>query len=143
MRRLAEITGMPVGFAVLWRGEILMVVWSPGEAAQPAPLRTCTTWPWFNAAGKVLVAGPDPDPLLGPLPASWLQEAAAIRYRGAAFDQEVAMSGVCCTAVPLLGADGAPVAALCVLTDPAHRLERLAEAARQTGPVISVGLRGR
>jgi DNA-binding IclR family transcriptional regulator len=103
---------------------------------------------WFTAAGKVLVAGADPNPLLGPLPASWLQEAAAIRDRGAACDLEEVMtgevmSGVRCTAVPLLGADGAPVAALCVLTDPAHRLERLAEVARQTGRVISVGLRGR
>ncbi|MER5532575.1 hypothetical protein [Streptomyces mirabilis] len=53
------------------------------------------------------------------------------------------MSGVCCAAVPLRGADGAPVAALCVLTDPAHRLERPAEAARQSGRVISVRLRGR
>jgi DNA-binding IclR family transcriptional regulator len=143
VRRLVEITGMTVGIAVLWRGETLMVEWSPGEAEQPVPLRTGTTWPWFTAAGKVLVAGAHPHPLLGPLPASWLQEAAAIRDRGAAFDQEEVMSGVCCTAVPLLGADGAPVAALCVLTDPAHRLERLAEAARQAGRVISVGLRGR
>ena len=46
-------------------------------------------------------------------------------------------------ASPRSGADTATVATLSVLTDPAHRLERLAEAARQTGRVISVGLRGR
>ncbi|WP_055524602.1 IclR family transcriptional regulator [Streptomyces graminilatus] len=143
VRRLVETTGMTVGIAVLWRGETLMVEWSPGEAERPVLPRTGTTWPWFTAAGKALVAGAGPNPLLGPFPASWPQEAAAIRDRGVAFDREEVVSGVCCAAVPLLGADGAPVAALCVLTDPTHHLERLGEAARQTGQVISVGLRRR
>ncbi|MFE2570040.1 IclR family transcriptional regulator domain-containing protein [Streptomyces mirabilis] len=142
MRRLVAITGMTVGIAVLWRGETPMLEWSPGEAEQPArcgpvrpgrgsPRRTRCWWP-----------GPIRIPCW-PLPASWLHKAAGIRDRSTAFDQEEVMSGVCCTAVPLRGADSAPVAALCVLTDPAHRLERLAEAARQSGCVISVGLRGR
>ncbi|MGW6012492.1 IclR family transcriptional regulator [Streptomyces sp. NPDC055210] len=143
VRRLVERTGMTVGLAVLWRGETLVVEWNFGEAGCPVWLRTRTAWPWFTAAGKVLVAGAGPDPLLGPLPASWPREAAGILDRGAAFDREEVMSGVCCAAVPLLGATGTPVAALCVLTDPAHHLERLGEACRQTGRMISVGLRGR
>lgn len=68
VRRLVEITGMTVGIAVLWRGETLMVEWSPGEAEQPVPLRTGTTWPWFTAAGKVLVAGAHPNPCWGRFP---------------------------------------------------------------------------
>ncbi|MFJ8940392.1 IclR family transcriptional regulator [Streptomyces sp. NPDC102365] len=143
VRRLVEITGMTVGLAVLWRGESLVVEWNSAEAERPVWLRTRTTWPWSTAAGKVLVAGAGPDPLLGPLPASWPREAAAILDRGVAFDREEVMSGVCCAAVPLLGAAGTPVAALCVLTDPSHHLERLGEACRQTGRVISAGLRGR
>ncbi|MFG2375391.1 IclR family transcriptional regulator C-terminal domain-containing protein [Streptomyces sp. NPDC048504] len=102
---------------------------------QHAPLR--------RAAGKVLVATAAPAPPLGPLPASWARDAEAIRERGAAFDPEEVVTGVCCAAVPLLGVRGTPVAALCVLTDPAHHLERLAETARRTGRVISAGLRGR
>lgn len=143
MRRLARITGTTVGIAVLWKGETLMVEWCPDGAERPDPLQTRMTWPWFTAAGKVLVTTAAPAPLLGPLPTSWAREAAGIRERGAAFDREEVVTGVCCAAVPLLGANGAPVAALCVLTDPAHHLERLAETARRTGRVISAGLRGR
>jgi hypothetical protein len=35
------------------------------------------------------------------------------------------------------------VAALCVLTDPAHHLERLAHVTQGAGMAISAGLRGR
>lgn len=143
MLRLARLTGTTVGLAVLWKGETLMVDWCPDDALRPDPLQTRMTWPWFTAAGKVLVALTAPAPLLGPLPASWARDAAAIRERGAAFDREEVVTGVCCAAVPLLGARGIPVAALCVLTDPAHHLERLAETARRTSRVISAGLRGR
>ncbi|MEV6544011.1 helix-turn-helix domain-containing protein [Streptomyces sp. NPDC051665] len=143
MRRLAQVTGTTVGIAVLWKGETLMVEWCPEDARRPDPLETRMTWPWFTAAGKVLVATAAPAPLLGPLPASWARDAEAIRERGAAFDREEVVTGVCCAAVPLLGVRGTPVAALCVLTDPAHHLERLAETARRTGRVISAGLRGR
>jgi IclR family acetate operon transcriptional repressor len=143
IRRLARITGTTVGIAVLWKGETLMVEWCPDDAERPDPLQTRMTWPWFTAAGKVLVATAAPAPLLGPLPASWARESAAIRERSAAFDREEVVTGVCCAAVPLLGASGAPVASLCVLTDPAHHLERLAETTRRTGLLISAALRGR
>nr|WSY49039.1 helix-turn-helix domain-containing protein [Streptomyces sp. NBC_00886] len=143
MRRLAEITGTAVGIAVLWKGETLMVEWCPDEAERPDPLQTRMTWPWFTAAGKVLLAAAGPAPLLGPLPASWGRDAAAIRERGVAFDREEVVTGVCCAAVPLLGGRGTPVASLCVVTDPAHHLERLAETARRTARMINAGLRGR
>ncbi|MFJ9626368.1 IclR family transcriptional regulator [Streptomyces sp. NPDC101175] len=143
MRRLAELTGTTVGIAVLWKGETLMVEWRPDDTERPDPLQPRMTWPWFTAAGKVLVATAAPASLLGPLPPSWARDAAAIRERGAAFDREEVVSGVCCAAVPLLGAGSTPLAALCVLTDPAHHLERLAEAARRTARVIGMGLRGR
>ncbi|WP_309234259.1 IclR family transcriptional regulator [Streptomyces lunaelactis] len=143
MRRLVELTGVAVGIGVLSKGQTLIVEWTPGESALLAPLQSGMTWPWSTAAGKVLVAAACPDPLLGPLPASWRQEAAAIRDRGVAFNREELVAGVCCAAVPLYGVGGAPVAALCVATDPAHHLERLADAARRTGRVISAGLHGR
>ncbi len=142
MRRLAQLTGTTVGIAVLWKGETLMVEWCPDDQ-RPEPLGTRMTWPWFTAAGKVLVATAAPAPLLGPLPASWSRHADTIREHGAAFDREEVVTGVCCAAVPLHGVRGTPVAALCVLTDPDHHLERLAETARRTGRVISTGLRGR
>ncbi|MEV0738732.1 helix-turn-helix domain-containing protein [Streptomyces sp. NPDC050549] len=143
MRRLAKLTGTTAGIAVLWKGETLMVEWCPDDAERPGPLQTRMTWPWFTAAGKVLVATAVPAPPLGPLPASWARDAAAIRERGVAFDREEVVSGVCCAAVPLFGPGATPLAALCVLTDPAHHLERLAEAARRTARVIGAGLRGR
>ncbi|MEV0904424.1 IclR family transcriptional regulator [Streptomyces hokutonensis] len=143
MRRMAQLTGTTVGIAVLWKGETLMVEWCPDDIEQLDPLQTRMTWPWFTAAGKVLVATAVPASLLGPLPASWPGDAAAIRERGVAFDREEVVSGVCCAAVPLFGSGATPLAALCVLTDPAHHLERLAETARRTARVIGAGLRGR
>lgn len=144
VNRLVEITGATVGIAVLSRGETLMVDCQVGETELPIPPHPGMTWPWFTAAGKTLVAAAGPAaPLLGPLPAAWQREAAAIRDRGAAFDREEVMAGVCCAAVPLIGAGAVPVAALCVVTDPAHHLERLADAARQTSRMIGAVLRGR
>lgn len=143
MRRLAQLTGTTVGIAVLWKGETLMVEWCPEDARRPDPLETRMTWPWFTAAGKVLVAGASPQLPLGPLPASWQREAAAIRDRGVAFDREELVAGVCCVAAPLHGPGGVPLASLCVVTDPAHSLDRLAGAVQQTARTISAALRGR
>jgi len=47
---------------------------------------------------------------------------------------------VCCAAVPLYDRSQVPVAALFVVTDPAHSLERLAETARDIGSAISTAL---
>lgn len=94
-----------------------------------------------------------------PLPASWRREAAAIRDRGVAFDREEVVAGICCAAVPLHGGPGAPAAAgtagtagasgrpwaptaaLCVITDPAHNLDRLADALSHAGLAASAALR--
>ncbi|MGW2523227.1 IclR family transcriptional regulator [Streptomyces sp. NPDC001617] len=142
-RRLAAATGMAVGLNVLWQGHTLVLDWTPGSAASGGPPDGEATWPWYTAAGKVLVAGADSGLPLDPLPGPWQREAAAIRDLGAAFDREEVLAGVCCVAVPLYGAGGAshaPVAALSVLTDPAHRLERLADAARRAGAAVSAAL---
>lgn len=143
MRRLVRATGATVGISVLWQGQTLVPDWMPGEGAPRAVLRHGVTWPWFTAAGKVLAAAAYPQLPGGPMPASWPQEAAAIRERGAAFDREDVSPGVCCAAVPVHGGDGTVVAALCMLTDPAHHLERLAEVAQKTSRAIGAGLRGR
>ncbi|MET7680525.1 helix-turn-helix domain-containing protein [Streptomyces sp. NPDC005423] len=145
VRELAERTGVAVGVCTLWKGHVLVLDWAAGKEAEPSAA-TCRgmTWSWRTAAGKVLMAAAGPTALPGPDPASWLREAADIRARGAAFDREELMPGVCCTAVPLYGRPGQPpLASLCVVTDPAHHLPRLAHAAARTAKVIGMGLRGR
>ncbi|MFK0152021.1 IclR family transcriptional regulator [Streptomyces sp. NPDC090493] len=145
MRGLAELTGAAVGICVLWKGQTLVLEWVPGTGAgQPVECRRGTVWPWRSAAGKVLMAAAGPTALPGPPPASWSREASVIRARGAAFDREELVPGVCCVAVPLRGRPGqAPLASLCAVTDPAHRLERIADAVTRTAQVISTSLRGR
>ncbi|NGO12417.1 helix-turn-helix domain-containing protein [Streptomyces sp. HC44] len=144
VRQLARATGATVGLAVLRQGQTLVLDWTPGEnSGALAAQHDRVTWPWFTAAGKVLVAAARPDLPLGPLPASWQRQAALIRDRGAAFDREGVVDEVCCAAVPLYDACRVPVAALFVATDPAHHLERLADVAQRSGKAISRALRGR
>ncbi|MFF4897851.1 IclR family transcriptional regulator [Streptomyces sp. NPDC001068] len=143
-RRLAHLTGASVGLGVLREGQTLVLDWTPGPNAG-ALGRTLDggVWPWFTAAGKVLVAGAYPRLPLGPMPGSWHREAEAIRQRGAAFDREDVAAGICCVAVPVHGPHGAPAAALSVVTGPAQNLERLVGVAQQAGRTISAALRGR
>ncbi|MFI9761102.1 IclR family transcriptional regulator [Streptomyces sp. NPDC051963] len=142
-RRLAQVTGAMVGVSALWEGQTLVVDWAPSAPDDTRDrLRDEVTWPWNTAAGKVLVAGAHPRLPLGPLPATWQREAEAIRDRGVAFDREELVAGVCCVAVPLTASGGSPVAALCVVTDPAHRLDRLADVVQRAGRTISARLRG-
>ncbi|MFG3019826.1 IclR family transcriptional regulator [Streptomyces sp. NPDC048254] len=143
-RHLARITGASVGLNVLREGQTLVLDWTPGEHAG-ALGRTLDSgaWPWFTAAGKVLVAGVYPRLPLGPLPGSWRREAEAIRDLGVAFDREDVAAGVCCVAVPVRGPHGAPPASLSVVTDPAHNLDRLVGVVQQTARTISAALRGR
>ncbi|MFF7475028.1 helix-turn-helix domain-containing protein [Streptomyces sp. NPDC008092] len=145
MRGLAELTGAGVGICVLWKGQTLVLEWVSGTGAgQPVVCRPGTIWPWRSAPGKVLMAAAGPAALPGPPDPSWAREAAGIRARGAAFDREELVPGVCCAAVPLRGQPGrAPLASLCAVTDPAHHLERIAQAAARTAQVISTRLRGR
>ncbi|MFF3272471.1 IclR family transcriptional regulator [Streptomyces chrestomyceticus] len=139
-RRLASVTGTTVGLAVLYQGQTMTLDWTTALDVTPPPVNDRSVWPWYTAAGKVLVALSGPELPLGPLPGTWPGEAAAIREHGAAFDREEVLEGVCCTAVPVPARSGPPVAALCVLTDPEHRLDRLAEAARRTAAAIGAAL---
>lgn len=140
LRRLAAVTGMTVGLAVLHEGQTLVLNWSTTADVPPPLPDDRQTWPWHTAAGKVLTAWAQPGLPLGPLPRAWPNEAARIRESGAAYDREEVLEGVCCTAVPVHAANGVPVAALSVLTDPAHRLERLADPARRAAAAITAGL---
>lgn len=143
-RALARATGALVSVSALREGQTLVLDWTACETDDVRDrLLGEVAWPWFTAAGKVLVAGAPPRLPLDPLPASWQREAAAIRDRGAAFDREELVAGVCCVAVPLYGRGGNPVAALSVITDPAHRLDRLVHLVARAAQAISAGLRGR
>jgi IclR family transcriptional regulator, acetate operon repressor len=137
IRRLARATGTTVGVCVLSEGRTLVVAAVPGEIDELVPMRPGRTLPLSTAAGKVLVASANPQNPLGPFPATWRREAAEIRDRGAAFDNEELISGVCCTAVPLHGSTGRTVAALCVLTDPARALRPLSHAASRVARTIT------
>ncbi|MGW3287119.1 IclR family transcriptional regulator [Streptomyces sp. NPDC001002] len=142
--RLARVTGATVGINVLREGQTLVLDWTLGDTpAELGQLLEGVAWPWFTAAGKVLVAAAHPRVPPGPLPASWRQECAAIRARGVAFDREELMAGVCCLAVPVHGPSGVPVASLSLVTDPAHSLERLVGVAEQTARIIGAALRVR
>jgi DNA-binding IclR family transcriptional regulator len=142
VRHLVRATGVTAGIAVLRRGHTLVLDCTPGaNGGASAPLLDNVTWPWSTAAGKVLMAHTRSQIPQGPLPAAWRRQAAVIRDCGVAFDREELVDGVCCAAVPLYDAGGVPLAALFVVTDPAHRLERLAEAARGVGKAISTALR--
>ncbi|MFF3448768.1 IclR family transcriptional regulator [Streptomyces sp. NPDC002667] len=143
-RRLAEVTGAMVGVNVLREGQTLVLDWTPGAPdGVRDQLRLDAVWPWFTAAGKVLVAGAHPRLPLGPQPAGWRREAAVIREDGVAFDREELVPGVCCVAVPLRGPGGRTVAALSVVTGAGRRLDRLADVVQRAGTTISAGLRGR
>lgn len=143
-RRLALLTGATVGLNVLREGQTLVLDWTPGESAGAmGRLADGAAFPWFTAAGKVLVAGAHPRTPKGPLPAAWRRESEAIRERGVAFDREGVAPGVCCVAVPVHGPNGTPLASLSVVTGPEHSLDRLVGAVQQTGRVISAALRGR
>lgn len=60
-RRLAQMTGAMVGVNVLREGQTLVLDWTAGAPdAVRDQLRLDVVWPWFTAAGKVLVAGAPP-----------------------------------------------------------------------------------
>ncbi|MET9089240.1 helix-turn-helix domain-containing protein [Streptomyces sp. NPDC004237] len=143
-RRLARLTGATVGLNVLREGQTLVLDWTPGDAAGALGRSLdAGVWPWFTAAGKVLVAGADPRLPLDPLTGSWHRQAGTIRDRGVAFDREEVAAGVCCVAVPVHGPNGAVLASLSAVTDPAHSLDRLAGAVQHAGRAIGAALRGR
>lgn len=142
VRRLVRATGATAGIAVLRRGHTLVVDCTPADTGDAwAPLLGGATWPWYTAAGKVLLAQTPSAVPRDSLPAAWPRQAAVIRDRGVAFDREEVVDRVCCAAVPLYDRGQVPVAALFVVTDPAHCLERLAETARDIGTAISTALR--
>ncbi|TXS75150.1 IclR family transcriptional regulator [Streptomyces sp. me109] len=141
VRRLVSATGATVGVTVLREGRTLVLDWAAGQDTALAPLLDVASWPWFTAAGKVQAAG-RPDPVLD-APASWHREAAAVRERSVAFDRGEVVDGVCCAAVPLLGAGGTAVGALCVLTTVSERLGPLADIAQRAAEAISARLQRR
>lgn len=142
VRRLAESTGATVALCVLREGRVMAVAGVPGEAADLVPLRPGLTWPWLTAAGKVLVAAAPPELPFGPLPASWRWTAREIRERGAAFDREEQVPGVCCVAVPLHGPGGDVIAALCAMVPPGRDLSSLADVLARVARSIDAGVRG-
>lgn len=140
IRSLAAATGLTVGLGVLSEGRVLVIVGVPG-AVRPQAVRPGTAWPLSTAVGQALVAGGNPGVPLDSLPTSWRHTAAAIRERGLAFDREQVGVGVCCVATPVYAPDGKTVAALGALTDPSHRMARLAAPVLRAGQLITAGLR--
>ncbi|GLY83499.1 IclR family transcriptional regulator domain-containing protein [Actinoallomurus iriomotensis] len=112
-----------------------------GEIDEVAPLRPGLACSASTAAGKVLLAAVRPQHLLDPRPAGRRREAAEIRDRGVAFDHQGLVSGVCCAAVPLHGADGRPIAALCVMAEPGRPLRHLTRTTGRVAQSISLQLR--
>jgi len=146
-RALARATGATVGVCVLSQGRALVIDGVPGELDELAPMRPGATWPWSTAAGKVLVAGAGAGAgsrvPLDPLPHGWAREAAAIRDRGAAIDDQELIEGVCCVAVPVRAPGGATVAVLSALVEPGRRMSSLTDAVTRAGRSIDARLRAR
>jgi DNA-binding IclR family transcriptional regulator len=143
VRRLAENTGTTVAICVLREGRTMAVAGVPGEVAELTQLRPGTTWSWSTAAGKVLVAAARTDLPVDAMPSSWRWTAHEIRERGAAFDHEELIPGVCCAAVPLRGPHGEVVASLCAMVPPGRELGTLADTLTLTARSIGEGLRRR
>lgn len=147
MRRLAAATGVAVSVNVLRNGDDMIVDWIPALDGPAAPLGCGATWPWTTASGKVQVAnargarGERGGSVKAPV--GWRREAETIRHRGVAFDREDVIAGVCCAAVPIYSVSGVPMASLCVITDPAHNLDRLADVLKNAGRAASAALRER
>jgi IclR family acetate operon transcriptional repressor len=137
IRALSRATGATVGVCVLSEGRTLVVAAVSGDVEERARIRPGVVCPSSTAAGKVLTANASPQGLFEPQSASWRREAASIRNRGAAFDDQELSSGVCCVAVPLHGPAGQAVAALCVLTDPSRPMKHLTKTAGQTARTVS------
>jgi DNA-binding IclR family transcriptional regulator len=76
------------------------------------------------------------------MPASWRWTAREIRERGAAFDPEEQLAGVCCVAVPLHGPRGEVIAALCAMVPPGRDLGSLADVLTRVARGIDAGVRG-
>ncbi|GAA4610329.1 IclR family transcriptional regulator [Actinoallomurus liliacearum] len=140
IRQLSRATGTTVGVCVQSEGRTLVAAAVPGDMDAVAPIRPGAICPSSTAAGKVLAATAGHQDLFGPLSAGWRREAAEIRDRGAAFDHEELISGVCCVAVPIHGPTGEVIAALCVLTDPSRPITHLTQAAGRVARNISLRL---
>ena len=144
MRRLAAATGVAVSVNVLRNGDDMIVDWIPALDGPAAPLGCGATWPWTTASGKVQVANARGERGgSAKAPAGWRREAETIRHRGVAFDREEVIAGVCCAAVPIHSVSGVPMASLCVITDPAHNLDRLVDVLKSAGRAASAALRER
>ncbi|MFC4890962.1 IclR family transcriptional regulator [Streptomyces beijiangensis] len=144
VRRLERATGATVAINVLREGQTLVLNRTCGDRpGELAPGHNGAVWPWYTAAGKVLVAVAPAGLPLDPLPALWHREAAQIRESGLAYDREQILDGVCCVAVPLHGPGHVPVASLCLITDTSHDLDRLADVAQRVGRAISARLTSR
>lgn len=146
MRRLATATATEVAVSVnvLRNGDDMIVDLIPGPDGPAAPLRSGATWPWTTASGKVQVANARRERGVSvKAPVGWRREAETIRHRGVAFDREDVIAGVCCAAVPIYSVPGVPTAALCVITDTAHNLDRLADVLKNAGRAASAALRER
>ena len=141
VRWLAETTGATVAICVLHEGRTMAATGRLGEVAELAPMRPGETWPATTAAGQVLMAFAPPGLPLDPLPPSWRRTSQEIRERGAAFDREDLIPGVCCAAVPLRGPRGELVASLAAMVPAGRKLEAMAETLALAARAIEDGLR--
>ncbi|WP_234021775.1 hypothetical protein [Streptomyces sp. 351MFTsu5.1] len=70
-RRLARLTGVTVALNVLREGQTLVLDWRlRDDVGAIGALQDGAAFPWFTAAGKVLVAGAPPRTPKGPVPAA-------------------------------------------------------------------------
>lgn len=137
-RDLACATGASVAGCVV-RGEQTLVVGSaPGRQGPAQPL--AAVYPWSTAAGKVVVAFTGVK-VRATRPAAWRHEAALIRERGMAQDDDAVLPGVRSVAVPIHGAEGEVIAALTAMVGSPARTDGLERGLRRAAATISATLR--
>jgi DNA-binding IclR family transcriptional regulator len=139
-RALARASGASVAGCVVRGGRTLIVGCAPGWQGPTGPLET--SYPWPTAAGKVIVAFSRIEASSPQLPpAQWHREAAVIRERQAAVDDEAVVPGIRCLAVPIRGADGEVVAALAAMVVSSARTAGLLEGLYRAAKDVSATLR--
>jgi IclR family transcriptional regulator, acetate operon repressor len=137
-RDLACATGASVAGCVV-RGEQTLILGSaPGRQGPAEPL--AAVYPWSTAAGKVVVAFTGVK-VRATRPAAWRHEAALIRERGIAQDDDTVLPGIRSLAVPIHGAEGEVIAALTAMVGSSARTDGLERGLRRAAATVSAALR--
>lgn len=153
MKELRDVTRQTVHLGMLDGADIVIVAVLRGEQAAPSPVRVGSRHPAHaTALGKAMLAHSSPDAVTRILsrglekrtprticdPAALQRELVDIRALGVAVEREESITGLTCTASPVIGHGGLPRAAISVAGPAADASpERAAPAVRAAAAALS------